>query len=74
MPFYPLRRLVLFMQKTHNTRPSLTIGFCKPSDAKKMYYYRGLSEWEHEKGYLTDTCLDGQDTFRKFLAMFDIEA
>ncbi len=41
-------------------------------DAKKMYYYRGLSEWEHEKGYLTDTCLDGQDTFRKLMSMFDI--
>lgn len=42
-------------------------------DSKKMFYYRGLSEWEHEKGYLTDTCLDGQDTFRKLMAMFDIE-
>jgi len=42
-------------------------------DSKKMYYYRGLSEWEHEKGYLTDTCLDGQDTFRKLLGMFDME-
>ena len=41
-------------------------------DAKKMYYYRGLSEWESEKGYLTDTCLDGQDTFRKLMSMFDI--
>ncbi len=41
-------------------------------DVKKMYYYRGLSEWECEKGYLTDTCLDGQDTFRKLMSMFDI--
>ena len=32
-------------------------------DAKKGYYYRGLSE---------DTCLDGQDTFRKLMALFDI--
>lgn len=40
-------------------------------DSKKMFYYRGLSEWEHEKGYLTDTCLDGQDTFRKLMSMFD---
>ena len=43
-------------------------------DSKKMFYYRGLSEWEAEKGYLTDTCLDGQDTFKKLMAMFDIEA
>lgn len=42
-------------------------------DSKKLFYYRGLSEWESEKGYLIDTCLDGQDTFRKLMAMFDIE-
>ena len=42
-------------------------------DSKKMFYYRGLSNWETEKGYLTDTCLDGQDTFRKLIAMFDIQ-
>ena len=41
-------------------------------DAKKAFYYRGLAEWDNEKGYLTDTCLDGQDTFRKMLDMFDI--
>ncbi len=39
-----------------------------------MYYYRGLSEWELEKGYLTDTCLDGQDTFRKLMSKFDIQS
>ena len=42
-------------------------------DAKKAYYYRGLAEWDNEKGYLTDTCLDGQDAFRKLLNLFDIE-
>ena len=42
-------------------------------DAKKLFYYRGLAEWEKEKGYLIDTCLDGQDTFRKLLRMFDID-
>ncbi len=42
-------------------------------DPKKAFYYRGLSEWGREKGYLTDTCLDGQDTFRKILQMFDID-
>lgn len=42
-------------------------------DYKKMFYYRGLAQWETEKGYLTDTCLDGQDTFKKLLAMFDME-
>ena len=42
-------------------------------DAKKAFYYRGLSEWDNEKGYLTDTCLDGQDTFRRLLDLFEIE-
>lgn len=42
-------------------------------DSKKTFYYRGLSEWETEKGYLIDTCLDGQDTFKKLMAMFDIQ-
>ena len=42
-------------------------------DAKKAFYYRGLAEWENEKGYLIDTCLDGQDTFKRLLALFDID-
>ena len=41
-------------------------------DRKKAFYYRGLSEWENEKGWLTDTCLDGQDTFKRLLAMFEL--
>ena len=42
-------------------------------DSKKYFYYRGLSEWEKEPGFLTDTCLDGQDTFKKLLQLFEIE-
>ena len=41
-------------------------------DTKKMFYYRGLSEWKNEKGWLTDTCLDGQDTFKRLLDMLEI--
>ena len=41
-------------------------------DAKKNYYYRGLANWKTEKGWLTDTCLDGQDTFVKLLDMLEI--
>ena len=41
-------------------------------DSKKGFYYRGLSEWRNEKGWLTDTCLDGQDTFVRLLDMLDI--
>jgi len=40
-------------------------------DRKKAFYYRGLSEWNHERGYLIGTCLDGQDTFQKLLDTFD---
>lgn len=43
-------------------------------DSKKAFYYRGLAEWENERGYLLDTCLDGQDTFKALMAMFDLEA
>ena len=41
-------------------------------DNKKSFYYRGLSEWRNERGWLVDTCLDGQDTFIKLLDMLDI--
>lgn len=41
-------------------------------DTKKHFYYRGLSEWRNEKGWLTDTCLDGQDTFVRLLDMLEI--
>ena len=41
-------------------------------DAKKNFYYRGLSEWRNEKGWLTDTCLAGQDTFIRLLEMLEI--
>ena len=41
-------------------------------DSKKAFYYRGLSEWRNEKGWLMDTCLDGQDTFIRILDMLDI--
>lgn len=41
-------------------------------DSKKMFYYRGLKEWNNEKGFLTETCLDGQDTYKALLEYFDI--
>lgn len=41
-------------------------------DIKKQFYYRGLLEWRNEKGWLKDTCLDGQDTFIQLLDMLDI--
>lgn len=41
-------------------------------DAKKAFYHRGLAKWDEEPGYLLDTCLDGQDTVRRFLADFAV--
>jgi Fic family protein len=38
----------------------------------KMFYYRGLSEWLRERGYLTDTCLTAQDKFKRYLDYFKI--
>lgn len=42
-------------------------------DDLKLFYYRGLKEWNVEKGYLTDTCLSAQDKFKKHLDYFRIE-
>lgn len=42
-------------------------------DELKMFYYRGLSEWDHENGYLVDTCLTAQDKYKKVLDYFRIE-
>lgn len=41
-------------------------------DNLKMFYYRGLKEWNHEKGYLTDTCLAAQDKYKAYLDYFRI--
>lgn len=38
----------------------------------KLFYYRGLQEWESERGYLRDTCLAAQDKFKKYLDYFGI--
>ena len=41
-------------------------------DDLKMFYYRGLSEWETEKDYLRDTCLTAQDRYKVYLDYFRI--
>ena len=46
-------------------------------DKDKLYYYRGLNEYQHdrEKGYLLDTCLNAQDQYQilvdKFISNLD---
>lgn len=44
------------------------------ADDMKFYYYRGLSEWEEERGYLLGTCQAAQDRFRALMDYFRIEA
>ena len=39
----------------------------------KAYYYRGLAEWDNEKGFLTDTCLAAQDKLKAMLDYFRID-
>ena len=41
-------------------------------DNLKIFYYRGLKEWNNEKGYLTDTCLIAQDKYKAYLDYFRI--
>lgn len=38
----------------------------------KLFYYRGLREWGHVTGYLTDTCLTAQDNYKALLKYFKI--
>ena len=42
------------------------------SDDLKMFYYRGLKNWEQERGWLTDTVLTAQDRFKAYLDYFQI--
>lgn len=39
----------------------------------KIFYYRGLAEWENERGYLAETCLAAQDKFKKYLDYYKIK-
>lgn len=41
-------------------------------DNLKMFYYRGLKEWDNEKGYLMDTCLMAQNRYKVYLDYFRI--
>ena len=41
-------------------------------DDKKVFYYRGLKNWDQEHGWLMDTCLEGQDIVKTYLDYFNI--
>ncbi len=43
------------------------------TDDLKMFYYRGLHEWGHVNGFLTDTILTAQDLYKDILKHFQID-
>ena len=60
-------RLILFKEcLKHNIVPFII------EDNLKLFYYRGLKEWDREKGFLMDTCLTAQDRFKVYLDYFRI--
>lgn len=61
-------RLILFKECLKNNIVPFII-----EDDLKMFYYRGLHEWNNEHGYLMDTCLTAQDRFKAYLDYFRIK-
>ena len=39
----------------------------------RLYYYRGLQNWGHIRGFLSDTCLTAQDNYKELLKYFQIK-
>ena len=61
-------RLIMFGEcLKHNIIPFII------DEEHKLFYYRGLKEWDTERGFLTDTCLSAQDKFKAILKKFNIE-
>ncbi|MBR1800224.1 MAG: Fic family protein [Bacteroidaceae bacterium] len=61
-------RLIMFKECLHSGIVPFII-----TDELKMFYYRGLREWGHIDGYLTDTCLTAQDQYKAALDYFRIK-
>lgn len=61
-------RLVMFKECLANGVVPFII-----EDDMKLHYYRGLSEWDEERGFLMGTCLAAQDRFKAALDYFRIE-
>lgn len=60
-------RLILFKECLHYNIVPFII-----EDHLKLFYYRGLKEWNREKGFLMDTCLTAQDKYKAYLDYFRI--
>lgn len=61
-------RLVMFKECLANGFVPFII-----TDELKMFYYRGLREWNSVRGYLLDTCLAAQDNYKALLDYFKIK-
>ncbi len=61
-------RLIMFKECLANNIVPFIID-----EGHKIYYYRGLKEWDNEKGYLIDTCLSCQDKYKAWLDYFKFE-
>ena len=61
-------RLIMFKECLMNDVVPFIID-----EEHKWYYYRGLKEWNKEKGYLTGTCLSCQDKYKEWIRYFKIE-
>lgn len=61
-------RLIIFKECLKNNIVPFII-----TEELKMFYYRGLSKWNDEKGWLRDTCLTGQDIIKSYLDYFHIK-
>ncbi len=60
-------RLIMFKECLANNIVPFIID-----EELKLFYYRGLKEWDNERGFLIDTCLSAQDKYRKWLSYFGI--
>ena len=60
-------RLIMFKECLRNGFVPFII-----EDYIKDFYYRGLKEWEVEKGFLRDTCLTAQDKFMVYMNYFGL--
>ena len=61
-------RLVMFKECLANGYVPFII-----TEELKMFYYRGLREWNNLRGYLLDTCLAAQDNYKAVLDYFKIK-
>lgn len=60
-------RLIMFKECLRHAVTPFVI-----SDDMKLFCYRGLARWDSEKGWLRDTCLSAQDTFKEWLDYYRI--